>query len=130
MEATLSKSGAMDLTILIQDTNDNAPVFDNSTYEVEVFENISFGTSITQIHAKDPDSGLYGEVLYSFSPRTQTSYGHLFWIKNSTGEIFVKSLIDYEKGSIYHLVVMAKDRGPDFSPRRCHSDYSGEGCQR
>ena len=39
------KSGDMDLTILIQDTNDNAPVFDNSTYEVEVFENIPFGTS-------------------------------------------------------------------------------------
>ena len=110
------KSGAMDLTILIQDTNDNAPMFDNSTYEVEVFENIPFGTSITQIHAEDPDSGLYGEVMYSFSPRTQTSYGHLFWIKNSTGEIFVKSLIDYEKGSIYHLVVMAKDRGPDSLP--------------
>ena len=34
------KSGAMDLTVIIQDTNDNAPVFDNSTYEVEVFENV------------------------------------------------------------------------------------------
>ena len=110
------KSGAMDLTILIQDTNDNAPVFDNNTYEVEVFENVPFGTSITQIHAKDPDSGLYGEVMYSFSPRTQASYGHLFWIKNNTGEIFVKSLIDYEKGEIYHLVVMARDRGPDSLP--------------
>ena len=110
------KSGAMDLTIVIQDTNDNAPVFDNSTYEVEVFENVPFGTSITQIHAKDQDSGLYGEVMYSFSPRTQTSYGHLFWIKNTTGEIFVKSLIDYEKGEIYHLVVMARDRGPDSLP--------------
>ncbi len=111
-----AKSGAMDLTIVIQDTNDNAPVFDNSTYEVQVYENVPVGTSITQIHAKDPDSGLYGEVMYQFSPRTQASYGNLFWIKNTTGEILVKSLIDYEQSSIYHLVVMAKDRGPDSLP--------------
>ncbi len=110
------KSGAMDLTILIQDTNDNAPVFANSTYEVKVFENVPVGTSIVRVHAEDPDSGLYGEVMYSFSPRTQASYGNLFWIKNTTGEIFVGSLLDYEKGPVYHLVVMARDRGPDSLP--------------
>ncbi len=100
----------------MQDTNDNAPTFDNSTYEVEVFENVPQGTSIAKVHATDPDSGRYGEVHYSFSPRTQASYGNLFWIKNSTGEIFVKGTIDYESGTIYHLVVMARDKGQDSLP--------------
>ena len=110
------KSGYMDIKIHVQDVNDNGPIFLNSTYEVTVFENLPIMTTILQLQAKDQDSGLYGEIVYGFSTRTQNSYGHLFDIGNTTGKIFTKDVIDYEQGHIYRLVVMAKDRGPDSIP--------------
>ena len=110
------KSGYMDVKIHVQDVNDNGPVFLNSTYEVTIFENVPFRTTILQLQAKDQDSGLYGEIIYSFSARTQNSYGQLFGIGNTTGKIYTKVAIDYEQGYIYRLVVMAKDRGPDSIP--------------
>ena len=106
----------MDIKIHVQDVNDNGPVFLNDTYEVTVFENVPIRTTILQLQARDQDSGLYGEIIYSFSTRTRNSYGHLFAIENTTGKIYAKDTIDYEQGHIYRLVVMARDRGPDSIP--------------
>ncbi len=111
-----AKSGTLNLNIIVHDTNDNNPQFENSTYEVTIPENIALGSIIKRVRARDRDSGLYGQVLYSFSPRTETTYGHLFGIKNNTGDIFVKGIIDYETSHVYHLVVTAHDRGPDSLP--------------
>ena len=110
------KSGYMDIKIHVQDVNDNGPVFLNDTYEVTVFENVPIRTTILQLQARDQDSGLYGEIIYSFSTRTRNSYGHLFAIENTTGKIYAKDTIDYEQGHIYRLVVKARDRGPDSIP--------------
>ncbi len=110
------KSGYMDIKIHVQDVNDNGPVFLNNTYEVSMLENVPVRTTIIQLQARDQDSGLYGEIIYGFSTRTENAYGHLFGIGNSTGKIYTKDIIDYEQGHIYRLVVDAKDRGPDSIP--------------
>jgi protocadherin delta 1 len=110
------KTGEMDITIQVQDANDNDPVFDQETYEVTVPENAPIQTTILQVRASDPDSGSYGEVLYSFAERTLNTMGYIFGIVNTTGEIYVKGVIDYEEGSVYHLLVIAQDRGPDSVP--------------
>ena len=110
------KSGSIDVLITVEDANDNDPVFDNTTYEVSLYENVPIHTTIIQVHATDKDSGLYGQVFYKFSPTTEENYGHLFGIKNTTGEVYVKGIIDYEVSSIYHLSVSAYDRGPDSLP--------------
>ena len=40
-------------------------------------------------------------------------HGGEFGVRNSTGVVFVRGLIDYEQTSVYHLIVIARDRGPD-----------------
>ncbi len=110
------KSGSIDVIITVEDANDNDPVFDNSTYEVSLYENVPVGTTIIQVHATDKDKGRYGQVLYRFSPTTEENYGHVFGITNTTGEVFVKGIIDYEVNSIYHLSISAYDQGPDSLP--------------
>ncbi len=110
------KSGSIDVFITVDDANDNDPVFNNATYEVSLYENVPVGTTIVQVHATDKDKGPNSEVRYSFSPTTEENYGHLFGISNTTGEVFVKGVIDYEISSIYHLSVSAHDLGPDSLP--------------
>ena len=111
-----AKSGSLNLNIIVHDTNDNSPRFQNTTYECTIPENLEVGSVIKRVNARDRDSGLYGQVLYNFSPRTENAYGHLFGIKNTTGDIFIKGIVDYEKSHVYHLVVTAHDRGPDSLP--------------
>jgi len=66
-----------------------------------------------QVRAVDSDSGRNGEIEYSFATQTMTSHGAEFGIRNSTGVVFVRGVIDYEQTSVFHLVVVARDRGPD-----------------
>lgn len=111
-----AKSGTLNLNVIVHDTNDNSPRFQNTTYECTIPENLEIGSVIKRVNAKDRDSGLYGQVIYNFSPRTEYAYGQLFGIKNTTGDVFIKGTVDYEKNQVYHLVVTAHDRGPDSLP--------------
>ena len=110
------KSGSVDVNIIVQDANDNDPMFDNVTYDVTIFENTPVDSTILRVHASDRDAGLYGQILYTFSDRTQNLYGNIFGIKNTTGDIYVKGEVDFEDDPVYHLVVTAFDRGPDSIP--------------
>ena len=107
------KSGSVDITVTVQDVNDNDPIFSNATYEVAILENMPPQNTIVRVHANDHDIGLNGQIVYGFSATTQSAYGDMFGIRNSTGEIYVKGVIDYEKNPIYHLSVTARDLSPD-----------------
>lgn len=113
------KSGHMYISVKVIDANDNAPRFINNTYNVQLQENIAVGSRVIQVIARDPDQGQNGELFYSFSPRTNHSFGHLFGIKNRNGVIFVRGNVDYEEIRTVRLVVLAKDMGPDPSPAEC-----------
>ncbi|KAK2188434.1 hypothetical protein NP493_132g03002 [Ridgeia piscesae] len=110
------RAGSVDITIRVLDANDNDPVFDNSTYEVTILENIPKHRTIIQVHARDSDTGLYGKIRYGFSARTASNFGHLFGIDAITGDIFIIGNIDYESATVYHLAVTARDYGPDSLP--------------
>ena len=107
------RSGTLTLDIIILDVNDNYPHFTNDTYTVSVPESLEQNSIITTVRATDIDSGLNGQVVYSFSAKTEHSYGHLFRINNRTGEIYIKNKLDYEQGSTYTLSVTARDMNPE-----------------
>jgi protocadherin delta 1 len=111
-----ARAGSVDITIRVLDANDNDPVFDNSTYDVTILENIPKHRTIIQVHARDSDTGLYGKIRYGFSSRTTSNFGHLFGIDAITGDIFIIGSIDFETASVYHLAVTARDYGPDSLP--------------
>ena len=52
-----SKSSTVFVYVNVLDINDNAPVFDPSSYSNEVWENATIGTSILMVSATDIDDG-------------------------------------------------------------------------
>jgi len=101
------RSASIDLLIQILDSNDNSPVFDvprGLGYEVNVTENVAVGTILLRVLAHDADEGLNGEVVYSFSSHTLTTYGELFSIDNVTGEISIAGTLDREVHPVCVLV--------------------------
>ncbi len=108
-----AKSGSIVVNITVEDTNDNHPRFANSSYEVFVRENTQRGAIVTKLLAVDNDHGKNGEIVYSFSTKTEKLHGEMFGIDNHTGEVYLKADLDYEDGSIYLLTVLARDKGTD-----------------
>ncbi|XP_043981143.1 neural-cadherin-like isoform X3 [Gambusia affinis] len=95
--------------ILVEDENDNAPVFSPSSHLLSsVPEDVPVGTSIIQVVATDSDSGLNGDVFYSILPHSDP-YGH--FTVNRGGVVTVTKSLDRETVAGYELVVIATDRG-------------------
>ncbi|ELU16906.1 hypothetical protein CAPTEDRAFT_32685, partial [Capitella teleta] len=110
------RSGSIDIFIEVEDANDNSPVFDSASYEVTIDENTPRLTNIIQLRAQDADWGVNGKVQYSLSARSASTYGHLFGIHNSTGQVFVKGAVDFESSPSYHLTIVARDSGSGSVP--------------
>lgn len=58
-------SALVNVTVYIDDVNDNAPVFEVPMYVAELPENMTAGTRVVQVHATDVDTGLGGRVRYT-----------------------------------------------------------------
>ncbi|XP_063850138.1 cadherin-86C-like isoform X2 [Scylla paramamosain] len=58
-------SSSAQLRVNLIDLNDNSPVFTQSVYRTEVYENITSGTSIIRVEARDADGGSFGTVRYT-----------------------------------------------------------------
>lgn len=53
--------------MVVEDTNDNRPVFSQDQYRTTLTENAVVGTTVAVISATDGDSGTNGQIMYSFS---------------------------------------------------------------
>ncbi|MEE6478622.1 hypothetical protein FKM82_011897, partial [Ascaphus truei] len=113
------RSGTSQITIIVLDSNDNAPVFDHSTYKISLLENTSLNTVILKLNATDLDEGLNGEVEYFFDYHTLDSVIKLFALHQHTGEISIKGAIDFEESHFYEISIRAKDRGLPELQSRC-----------
>ncbi|XP_046903093.1 protocadherin gamma-C5-like [Hypomesus transpacificus] len=106
-----AKSGTAEITIHVLDVNDNAPVFDESTYDVKLAENATPGTLVVISKAVDLDEGLNSEIEYSFGPHTEESLQNLISIDPQTGEVKVKGGIDFETSRSFKFDILATDKG-------------------
>ncbi|KAM4675298.1 protocadherin gamma-C5-like isoform 4-T4 [Discoglossus pictus] len=104
-------SGSSEVTVIIYDINDNAPVFDHSTYKINLTENIPLNSIIIKLNATDLDEGSNGEIHYSFDPHTMDTAKTIFDINSLTGEIYIKGEVDFEEAHFYELSVRAIDKG-------------------
>ncbi|XP_045887279.1 protocadherin alpha-8-like, partial [Micropterus dolomieu] len=104
------KSGDIDILVNVLDINDNAPIFTQDVYSVMLNENAPVGTTVIQVNATDLDEGPNGEVVYSFTNSMNKRLLKLFDINQSTGEIIVKGLIDYEDKDRYEIEIRASDK--------------------
>lgn len=71
------RSCQADVTLMVQDMNDNPPQFSTSHYEITVFDNTTIRTPIAVIYAKDPDTGMVLLLLSQMAAlkqKTQTIF--------------------------------------------------------
>uniref|UniRef100_A0A3B1ILC7 Cadherin domain-containing protein n=1 Tax=Astyanax mexicanus TaxID=7994 RepID=A0A3B1ILC7_ASTMX len=108
------RSGTASIHIHVLDANDNIPVFGQRVYKAYIHENSDHGTVLAKLNATDLDSGLYGEISYSFSHMPDKTKG-VVMIDPVTGEVRVAGSIDYEEASTHELDVQAKDGGGQSS---------------
>ena len=101
------------LNILLNDVNDEAPVFESDNYIFGTFENQPANTEIGTVTATDRDkSENFREVSYDLDPRfTDVA---TFGIDNSTGRLFTKKVLDREVQSDYVVTVVAFNRGTNL----------------
>nr|XP_044996321.1 protocadherin-19 isoform X2 [Jaculus jaculus] len=111
--------GTVGLSIKVTDSNDNNPVFGESTYAVSVPENSPPNTPVIRLNASDPDEGTNGQVVYSFYGYVNDRTRELFQIDPHSGLVTVTGVLDYEEGHVYELDVQAKDLGPNSIPAHC-----------
>ncbi|XP_069366544.1 protocadherin Fat 3 [Paralichthys olivaceus] len=101
-------SSQVDLTILVLDVNDNAPVFQRRDYTVTVPEDVAVGTEVLRVLATSVDIGPNAEITYKI--RSGNELGK-FNIDRNLGSISVADDLDFEVCKDYYLTVEAWDSG-------------------
>ncbi|XP_059170799.1 protocadherin Fat 1-like isoform X3 [Physella acuta] len=93
--------------VLVQDENDNPPMFLNLPYHCTVSADAESGKVIQVVRAVDPDIGMNGEIKYVLAE----SYNNKFAINPYTREIVVKNLDTRDHNKEIVLKVLAEDKG-------------------
>ncbi|XP_046896500.1 protocadherin Fat 4 [Hypomesus transpacificus] len=99
-------SGTGTVTVLVDDINDNVPVFTSSSFHTSVPEDAPTGTDVLLVDSADADAGLNGVISYSL-----TGGSGQFSINPATGQIITSSSLDREARASYQLLVVASDGG-------------------
>ncbi len=65
-----SLSGTGTVTVLVNDVNDNVPVFASSTFHTTIMEDAPTGTDVLLVNSSDADVGINGVIRYphEFAP--------------------------------------------------------------
>ncbi|XP_067354486.1 protocadherin-23 isoform X2 [Channa argus] len=106
-------SSTATVTVLVEDVNDNEPVFQQQLYNVSIPEHRDIGSCFLQVVATDADSPVFGTLLYSLSDGFDKQDKHpLFQINPQTGELCVSQDIDRDTGQTVHdFLIKAEDPG-------------------
>ncbi|XP_049868235.1 cadherin-23 [Pectinophora gossypiella] len=95
--------------LLVEDVNDNEPIFKPYPSAITVKEDAAPGVLVT-VEATDLDEGAYGQVLYHLQELDGDVDNFAVQTVNGKGVIRLVNRLDYEKKSLYQLRVLAVDR--------------------
>ncbi|XP_076730145.1 protocadherin gamma-A2-like [Maylandia zebra] len=112
-EGVPSLSTSVTLTLQISDVNDNAPVFERSSYEAYIVENNTPGLSIFTVKATDADWNQNARVSYILEDSSVNGVPVSSYVSVSTdsGVIHAVRSFDYEQIKDFHFRVKAQDGG-------------------
>ena len=98
--------------LLFQDVNDNAPVFQQRQYLVNISEAAPVGTSLLTLSATDADTGFNAHLSFRAEPHP-ASPGDvgLFYVDAERGLVLIKQSFDREQSARLRFVVVASDAG-------------------
>uniref|UniRef100_A0A8C8BG27 Protocadherin Fat 3 n=1 Tax=Otus sunia TaxID=257818 RepID=A0A8C8BG27_9STRI len=95
-----------EIHLILEDVNDNPPVFSSDHYTACVYENTATKALLTRVQATDPDVGVNRKVTYSLAD----SADGYFSVDRSSGIIILEHPLDRELQSSYNISVKASDQ--------------------
>ncbi|XP_038006200.1 protocadherin beta-15-like [Motacilla alba alba] len=100
-------------TVDISDVNDNAPVFNQTSYTMYVRENNVPTAFVGAVSAADADVGLNAKVTYSLAPEAgaERPSCSCISVNSEKGHVFVLRPLDYERLRQTEVTVSASDAG-------------------
>ncbi|KAM5298302.1 protocadherin Fat 2 [Ctenodactylus gundi] len=101
------RSCQADVTLQVQDVNDNAPRFFPSHCTVAVFDNTTVKTPVAVVFARDPDQGTNAQVVYSLEDSAEGQFS----IDATTGVIRLEKPLKVRPQAELELTVRASDLG-------------------
>ncbi|XP_049324712.1 protocadherin beta-16-like isoform X36 [Astyanax mexicanus] len=112
-EGVPSLSSSASLCLQITDVNDNAPVFERSSYEAFVIENNIPGLTVFTVKASDADSNQNARVSYILEDSTVNGVPVSSYVSVSadSGVINAVRSFDYEQLKNFNFRVIAQDGG-------------------
>uniref|UniRef100_H2LGV4 Cadherin domain-containing protein n=1 Tax=Oryzias latipes TaxID=8090 RepID=H2LGV4_ORYLA len=112
-EGVPSLSSSVTLTLQISDVNDNAPVFERSSYEAYIVENNTPGVSIFTVKATDADWKQNARVSYILEDSSVNGVPMSSYVSVSadSGVIHAVRSFDYEQIKDFRFCVKAQDGG-------------------
>ncbi|XP_071314690.1 protocadherin gamma-A2-like [Trachinotus anak] len=112
-EGVPSLSSSVTLTLQISDVNDNAPVFERSSYEAYIVENNTPGLSIFTVKARDADWNQNARVSYILEDSSVNGVPVSSYVSISadSGVIHAVRSFDYEQIKDFQFRVKAQDGG-------------------
>uniref|UniRef100_A0A3P8W458 Cadherin EGF LAG seven-pass G-type receptor 1 n=1 Tax=Cynoglossus semilaevis TaxID=244447 RepID=A0A3P8W458_CYNSE len=90
--------------VVVQDINDNAPVFEKDELFIDVKENSPVGSVVTRITAVDPDEGTNAQIMYQI---VEGNVPEVFQLDIFNGDLTALTDLDYETKTEYVIVVQA-----------------------
>uniref|UniRef100_A0A3B5R467 Cadherin domain-containing protein n=1 Tax=Xiphophorus maculatus TaxID=8083 RepID=A0A3B5R467_XIPMA len=112
-EGVPSLSSSVTLNLQISDVNDNAPVFERSSYEAYIVENNTPGVSIFTVKARDADWKQNARVSYILEESSVNGVPVSSYVSISadSGVIHAVRSFDYEQIKDFQFHVKAQDGG-------------------
>ncbi|XP_074530822.1 protocadherin beta-16-like [Halichoeres trimaculatus] len=112
-EGVPSLSSSVTLTLQISDVNDNAPVFERSSYEAYIVENNTPGLSLFTVKARDADWNQNARVSYILEDSSVNGVPVSSYVSVSadSGVIHAVRSFDYEQIKDFKFRVKAQDGG-------------------
>uniref|UniRef100_A0A671RVW5 Cadherin domain-containing protein n=1 Tax=Sinocyclocheilus anshuiensis TaxID=1608454 RepID=A0A671RVW5_9TELE len=112
-EGVPSLSSSVTLSLQISDVNDNAPVFDKSSYEASVQENNTPGLSIFTVRASDADFNQNARVSYILEDSSVKGVpvSSLVSVSADSGVIHAVRSFDYEQIKDFQFRIKVQDGG-------------------
>lgn len=111
-------STALNLTVIIDDVNDNTPVFSLNSYEVRVPEDEVLGKALLTVSATDRDAGANALVKYRIVSQQPATSSPVFLVDLTTGQLSLSQQLDYETIKQFEVEVEASDGGqPSLSTK-------------
>ncbi|NXV04299.1 CDHR2 protein, partial [Cettia cetti] len=100
------------MTIIVEDRNDNAPVFQHTPYIATIPENESLSSIIYTVLATDSDTGNASKVSYSIVEVIPDNMKNLqlFYVLPN-GNVVLNGSLDYAKNTFYEIKILAQDGG-------------------